>query len=137
MSEIPFGRTADVDFMFTKLVVADIDKSAAFYAGVFGLVEMHRIEAEIMKRSVSEVVFMATYAGGPMLILARFNDAPAPAHNELILGFATQDLEAALDRVVNAGGRIVEPIQQPYPGMRHAIIADGEGHLVQISQMMS
>jgi hypothetical protein len=70
MVEIPSGRTLDVDFMFTKLIVEDIETSATFYTSVFGLVEMHRIEARIMERPVTEVVYMPTYSGGPMFILA-------------------------------------------------------------------
>lgn len=136
MVDMPSGRTQDMNFMFTKLVVADIEKSAAFYSAVFGLVEMHRMEARMMDRAVTEVVYMATYSGGPMFILAQFNDAPMPAHNESILGFAADDMEAALNRVVEAGGQILEPIQEPHPGMRHAFVADVEGHVVQISQMM-
>lgn len=135
MVEVPSGRTLDADFMFTKLVVADMEKSAAFYTAVFGLVEMNRVEARIVGRPVSEIVYMPTYAGGPLFILAQFNDAPAPALNETILGFSAKDLEAVLERAVQAGGQVLEGIQEPHPGMRHAFIADVEGHVVQISSM--
>lgn len=135
MADVPSGRTLETDFMFTKLLVQDIERSAAFYTTVFGLVEMNRLEARIIDRPVEEVVYMATYAGGPMLILARFGDTHERGSDEVILGFATRDLEAALERTIQAGGKILEPIQEPYPGMRHAFIADEEGHVVQISQM--
>lgn len=135
MVEIPSGRTLDADFMFTKLVVADIEASVGFYASVFGLVEMHRLEAKMMERPVTEVVYLPTYAGGPMFVLAQFHDAPVPARSELILGFSSTDLEALLERAVKAGGRVVEAIQESYPGLRHAFVADIEGHIIQISQV--
>ena len=130
---IPHGRSLDADFMFTKLVVNDLDRAVAFYAAVFGLVEMHRLDAEITGRKVSEVVFMPTSEGGPMFVLAKFHDAAGPAKDELILGFATADLDALLERAVQAGGRIAE--QAAGGGFRHAFIVDPEGHLVQVSQM--
>ena len=132
---VPHGKTLDADFMFTKLQVSDLDKAGAFYTAVFGLVEMHRIDAAIAGRGLSEVIYMPTYEGGPMFILAKFHDASKPSTDELILGFATKDLDALLARVETAGGRVVEVIaagaQSPF---RTAFVSDGEGHLVQVSQ---
>ena len=137
-SGIPHGKTLDADFMFTKLLVNDLAKASAFYTAVFGLVEMHRVEAAITGRSVTEVIYMPTSEGGPMFILAKFNDVSTPSKDELILGFATKDLEALLARVEEAGGSVAEPIQDvPQAGMRHAFIRDAEGHLIQVSQVMA
>lgn len=135
-SQIPHGKTLDTDFMFTKLVVADLDGAVAFYSSVIGLVEMNRVEAAITGRQVSEVVFMPTYQGGPMFILAQFHDQEKPSSDELILGFATRDIEAALGRAVEAGGAVAEgPIEVPGTGgMKVAFVTDPEGHLVQLSQ---
>ena len=58
--EIPHGRTLETDFMFTKLLVNDLEKSAAFYSTVIGLIEMNRMEAEITGRKITEIVYMAT-----------------------------------------------------------------------------
>jgi lactoylglutathione lyase len=133
--EIPSGRALDADFMFTKLRVHDLDRAAAFYTSVFGLVEMHRVEAQIADRAVSEVIYMPTYAGGPMFILAKFQDEATPARDELILGFAVKDLDALLERAEKAGGRLVEDKPAgPTSPFRTAFIEDGEGHLLQISQ---
>ena len=49
---VPHGKTLDADFMFTKLQVSDLDKAGAFYTAVFGLVEMHRIDAAIAGRGL-------------------------------------------------------------------------------------
>ncbi len=134
-TEMPHGRALDTDFMFTKLQVDDLEKSAAFYMAVCGLVELQRVEAEIAGRRVSEICYRSTYPGGPMFILAKFHDAPKGHNDELILGFATRNLEAFLARAELAGGSVAEPIQEnPRAGLRHAFVRDIEGHLLQVSQ---
>lgn len=135
--QIPSGRSFDVDFVFTKLNVVDLDAATAFYAAVVGLVELQRVEAVIAGRPVTEVVYRPTYAGGPMFVLARFHDAVAPATSELIMGFAAQDLDAFVARALAAGGRVLEaPREIPGAGMRVAFVADPEGHVLQVTQML-
>jgi predicted enzyme related to lactoylglutathione lyase len=135
-SQIPDAKTQDTDFMFTKLQVKDLDKAVAFYVSVVGLVEMNRVEAEIAGRKVSEVVFMPTYPGGPMFILAQFHDTQTHAANELILGLATKDIAGFIARAEQAGGRVLEqPREVPgMGGMRVAFVTDPEGHVLQLSQ---
>lgn len=135
MASIPHAKTRDVDFMFTKLQVKDLDKAVQFYTSVIGLVEMHRVEAVIADRPVSEVVFMPTLPGGPLFILAQFHDTTVPAANELILGFATQDIAGLIARAEQAGGRVIEESREVsgMGGMRVAFIADAEGHVLQLS----
>lgn len=135
--QIPSAKTLDTDFMFTKLNVHDLDTATAFYASVVGLVEMTRVEAVIDGRPVTEVVYMPTYEGGPMFILARFHDVSAPAKGELIMGFASQDLDAFVTRAQQAGGKVIEaPREIPGAGMRVAFVADPEGHVLQVTQML-
>ena len=137
MASEPHGRTLDVDYMFTKLCVNDIERAAKFYESVCGLVEIRRMDAHMMGDPVTEIVYRATYPEGPMLILAKFTEAPAPATDEVILGFAVKDLEAMLERVEKGGGRILEPIQEsPGFAMRHAFVADPEGHRIQLSSVV-
>ena len=133
MASLPHGTTQDARFMFTKLMVHDIDKAAAFYSQVFGLVEMARFDAVITGRPLTEAVFQPGYEGGPLFILARFADSTGAASPETILGFATSDLEALIVRAEAAGGKVVDRIDIPGSG-RHAFIEDPEGHLVQASQ---
>jgi len=136
-SQIPNAKTQDTDFMFTKLQVKNLDGAVAFYSSVVGLVEMNRVDAEIAGRKVSEVVFMPTYPGGPMFILAQFHDTQAAAANELILGFATKDIAGFIARAEQAGGRVLEPAREVpgMGGMQVAFVSDPEGHVLQLSQM--
>ena len=133
--EIPHGRSLDTDFMYTKLLVDDLEKAAAFYASVCGLIEMQRVEAEIIGRKISEIVYLPTYKGGPLFVLAKFKDAPKPANDEVILGFAAKDLEAFAARVEAAGGRVLDKSgADNASGFGHIFVADVEGNVLQVSQ---
>jgi len=135
--QIPSAKALDTDFMFTKLLVSDLDTATTFYASVVGLVEMQRVEAVIDGRPVTEVVYMPTYPGGPMFILAHFHDAVAPSNSELIMGFASQDLDGFVARAEKAGGKVIEAARElPGAGMRVAFVADTEGHVLQVTQML-
>ena len=131
----PSERTRDADFMFIKLEVSDLEKCAEFYAEVFGLVELRRIEAIILSRPISEICFKPTYAGGALLVLAKFHDVTEPANNEVILGFSVEHLDAALGRATSAGGQIVERLDTADYG-RLAFVKDPEGHLIQVNEVI-
>lgn len=132
---MPHGAMLDANFMFTKLVVADLDTAAAFYTSVFGFVEMHRVEAAIDGRAVSEIIYMPTSEGGPMFILAKFLDSNMPATGETLLGFGVGDLDGLIARAVKAGGALKQRIDaQPGVPFHTAFLTDPEGHAVQVSQ---
>lgn len=133
--QMPSGRTLDTDFMFTKLAVDDLDKSAAFYATVFGLVEMHRLDAKIVGEPVSEVVYLSTYPSGPLFVLVKYTDAPKPPSGEVTLGFSTQDLDALVARLEKEGGRVLDITHDAY--FRTAFAHDPEGHKLQITQSVA
>ncbi len=125
------------DFGFTKLVVADLERSAAFYTAVAGLAESGRVDADIAGRKISEVLMQATTPGGPTLVLLHFHDRPSPAADEVILGFMTLDLEAFLKRTREAGGSVYEEIKSmPEHGVRVAFVKDVEGHLIEVVQLI-
>ena len=125
------------DFGFTKLLVADLERSAAFYKAVCGLEESARVDADIAGRKISEIMMQATTAGGATLVLLHFQDRPRPALDEVILGFITADLEAFLKRTRDAGGSVYEEIKSmPEHGVRVAFVRDVEGHLIEVVQMI-
>lgn len=131
---MPHDKSLDTDFMFTKLMVDDLEKVGAFYATVFGLVELHRLDAKIVERPIKEIVYKSTYAGGPMFVLVKFLDAPKPGNDQLALGFSTKDLDAFMVRLEKAGGRVLEQTQDDH--FRHAFAEDIEGNQLQVTQMI-
>jgi predicted enzyme related to lactoylglutathione lyase len=126
-------------FSFTKLVVHDLEKQAAFYRDVYGLHAVQRVKAEIGSEAIDEIM-LSSDPNAPFgsLVLLKFLPRSAAQTGELILGFLTDDLPALLDRVRAAGGRIHAPIKEmPEHGLRVAFATDPEGHLAEIVQMRS
>lgn len=126
-------------FGFTKLIVHDLEKLAAFYREVYGLHAVHRLRGEsIAGEEIDEIMLSAdpNAAYGTLVLLEYPGRGPSP-NGELILGFTTDDLPALLDRVRAAGGRIHAPIKEmPELSLRVAFATDPEGHLAELVQML-
>jgi predicted enzyme related to lactoylglutathione lyase len=129
------SATPLASFGFTKLVVADLDRAAAFYTTVCGLVETRRIDAEIGGRPIREILYAPASAGGATFVLLAYLDAKTPAANELILGFSTPDLPAFLARAKAAGGSVHQDLRK-LDEMKIAVafVKDPEGHLIEVIQ---
>jgi lactoylglutathione lyase len=124
-------------FGFTKLIVGDLEKSAAFYKSVCGVVEQARVDDVLDGRPISEILFNPATPGGPTFVLFTFHDTPKPFGSEVILGFMTPDLDAFLDRARAAGGTVVEELgSRPELGVKVAVVKDLEGHLIEVVQML-
>lgn len=125
-------------FGFTKLLVADLEKTATFYKSVCGLTELARVEASIDGRTIHEIMFNATGEGAATFVLLKFEGTQSPSSDEVILGFQTADLEAFVERTKAAGGKVVEDIsEKPEHGVRVAFVTDVEGHLIEVVQLLS
>jgi len=128
---------SDASFGFTKLVVADLDKAAAFYKSVCGLTEQARVEDKLGGRAIVEIIYAPAYQGGASFVLLTYPDTPKPASGEVILGFATPDVDAFVGRVLAGGGAVVDAaVSRPDHGVRVAIVKDPEGHLIEVVQML-
>jgi predicted enzyme related to lactoylglutathione lyase len=126
-----------IHFGFTKLVVADLDACAAFYTDVFGMKEQRRVHDEIAGRAIDEILFESTAPGGSTFVLLRFADAAEPSSDGVILGFVTDEIDALFARAVEAGGSIVEDVHDaPEHGVRVGFLADVEGHLIEVVQLL-
>jgi predicted enzyme related to lactoylglutathione lyase len=126
-----------VSFNFTKLLVGDLDKSAAFYGAVFKLEELFRVEDKIEGREIREVMYQPTHEGAATFVLLSFEDAPEPVVGETITGFTVADLDQVMADVVANGGQITDPIRDmPEMGIRVGFGRDPEGHLIEVVQML-
>lgn len=131
------GQKQKAHFGFTKLLVQDLEKAAAFYSSVCGLTEWARVEAEIAGRPIQEIMYSPTAEGGGTFVLLTFLDNAAPAREEVIIGFQTDDLEAFVERALAAGGKVVEPIRvMAEHGVKVAFVADVEGHLIEVVELL-
>jgi predicted enzyme related to lactoylglutathione lyase len=127
-------------FAFTKLVVHDLEKLAAFYREVYGLHAVSRLRGESIGREEIDEIMLSPdpqAAFGPFVLLAYPGRAPSPT-GEVILGFTSDDLPALLERVRAAGGGVHAPIKEmPELKLRVAFATDPEGHLAELVQLLA
>jgi catechol 2,3-dioxygenase-like lactoylglutathione lyase family enzyme len=136
-SEIPPARTKDAHFGVTKLVVHDLHAAHEFYSEACGLVEVFRYDSEIAGRPITEIGYAPTSEGGASFALIKFLDRDKPETGEQILGFTTDNIENFVARAETAGGRVTDPIREmPDLNLRVAFVEDGEGHLIEVVQML-
>ena len=124
-------------FTFAKLVVADLDAAQRFYEAVSGLSDPGEIKSAIAERPMRELVYYDA-AGRPLLILFSFEDDEPVGKGDMILGFATPDIEGFVARVLANGGSVLEPTHVSSAaggGVQVAILADPEGHWIEVVQI--
>ena len=121
---------------FTKIVVHDLDDMARYYGEVFGLTELHRVQAEIAGEPIDEIILGSDGAHDGGLVLLKFVGRAAPPLGEVILGFVTDDAVSLIERGIAAGGRPHGEVFDPgVPGAALVgFLADPEGHLAEIVQ---
>jgi lactoylglutathione lyase len=126
-------------YSFTKLVVDDLEKMAAFYCDVYGLDRVARVQAKIGPDPIDEIMLGVGSEMSPgSLVLLKFTGKPRPRNGEVILGFTTTDLSALVARVRAAGGGLHADIQEmPEMGIRVAFATDPEGHLAELVEMLA
>ncbi|MFO0690455.1 MAG: VOC family protein [Myxococcota bacterium] len=126
---------------FTKLVVDDLDRMAAFYTTVFDLHQTGRLTFE--KGAIGEPIEEIFLCPEPtdrygQFVLFKFLSRPAPRDSEVILGFDTHDLDTVLARAERCGGSLAAPIKaMPELGVRVAMLRDPEGHLCELVETRS
>ncbi|HKA14588.1 MAG TPA: VOC family protein [Myxococcota bacterium] len=130
----------DANYSFSKLIVHDLEKMAAFYGDAYGLHAVKRLRGQsIGGEEIDEIMVSADPNAeyGSLVLLKYLGRGPSPS-GELILGFTTDDLPVLLERVRAAGGSVHAPIVEiPEMKLRVAFATDPEGHLAELVQMLS
>jgi predicted enzyme related to lactoylglutathione lyase len=124
---------------FTKLVVRDLERMAAFYGEAYGLHAVQRVSGERIGSEEIDEILLSTdpHATWGSLVLLRYLGRAAPPTGEVILGFTTDDLPGLLERVQTAGGAVAAPLlEMPERKLRVAFAADPEGHLAELVQLV-
>jgi predicted enzyme related to lactoylglutathione lyase len=124
---------------FTKLIVHDLEKMAAFYRQAYGLHAVQRVRGErIGREEIDEIMLSADpNAAYGSLVLLRYLGRGSSPNGEVILGFTTGDLPTLLESVCAAGGAVTVPLQEmPERKLRVAFATDPEGHLAELVQLV-
>jgi len=120
-------------FTFTKLAVADLDRAVTFYSTCVGLRLLKRFVADEGPYAQEEAVLVnGNGERGPMLLLVRYLSRPAPPPGAAWLGFSVVDLDGTIAAVERAGGAVLVPVHEAL-GMRIAVVADREGHPIELT----
>lgn len=121
----------------TKLVVRDLDAADRFYQAI-GLKPVARnLGGEGDVRQQQSWLSVSGDSTTHMLILSEFLEVPAPAlpayPRELWLAFNVADVDATIAAVEAAGGSVLRAGEdRPEHAVRAAVVADNEGHIIEI-----
>lgn len=131
--------TQKISFSFTKIIVDDLDRIADFYKNAMDFREYQRHGDEVAGEAIEEIILIhgEEMGQGVPLIVWRFPDRDPPATSDCILGFQTNDLDTLVDKVVSAGGALVQaPWNNMEHGVRVAFMKDPDGRLLELVQLL-
>lgn len=122
---------------FTKLCVADLERSARFYTSIVGLREAWRYALPGLQEVVLQTV---DKPDGMSLGLMQW-DPPRPlvvGHEHGRIGVVTPDVDAFFVRACNLGARVLEePHAMPEVGVKVGFLADPDGYAVEVVQLLA
>lgn len=120
-------------FFFTKIVVGDVGAAERFYTRALGLEVTSRVKRDGDK-PVEETIFIVPgHDAGSRFIVERSFDRDPPPTGETVLGFFVGDVQESVDAALEAGARLIHPIQDnPEHQVRLAFVADPEGHVIEL-----
>jgi catechol 2,3-dioxygenase-like lactoylglutathione lyase family enzyme len=121
----------------TKLVVRDVAAAEAFYTAIGLKLVTRNLGGEAEVRQNQSWLSVTGDSSSHMLILSEFTEVPAPAlpayPREFWLAFNVADVAGIIAAVEAHGGSVVRPGEdRPEHGVRAAVIADNEGHIIEI-----
>jgi lactoylglutathione lyase len=121
---------------YTKLMVADLDAAERFYTTALGFKVFRRNTAPDGDYAQKEICLSLSGSPAPgFLVLSQYLARAAPPPGEAWIGFDVSDMDALVEAIVAAGGSIpVPPEDCPAHGVRSAVAADYEGHVIGLNQ---
>jgi len=122
-------RTLD----YVVLIVADLERSIAFYSKTLGLGLRHR--AERYAQLEAGTTRLALYTREAMQeTLGVSLDPPSLSAPAFELGFKVADCDEAFSELVDAGARAVTPPTTRPWGQRTAYVRDPDGNLIELAE---
>lgn len=121
----------------TKVVVRDVHAAERFYQAI-GLKPVgHNLGGEKEVRQQQAWLSVTGDASSHLLILSQFLEVPTPPRpdypGEFWLAFNVANVDAICVAVIAAGGKVLRAGEdRPEHGVRAAVVADPEGHIIEI-----
>ena len=131
-----------VGFHATKLVVRDVDAAERFYQAIGLKVVNRNVGGTKEVHQKQSWVSVTGDSSAHMLILSQFLEVPTPPRpdypGEFWLAFNVANVDAICAAVIAGGGSVLRPGEdRPEHSVRAAIVADPEGHIIEIVGPMS
>jgi lactoylglutathione lyase len=130
---------AKTSLYYFKLIVSDSEALADFYCDVFGMKEVRRFNALATDDPHLEIFLSAGLKEDDSQIsLMHYTNKPAPTPGEAAIAFMVEDVDAIVAAARAAGGtstRAAETLEEHR--VRYAIIADPEGHSIEVMQIVA
>ena len=118
---------------YVVLIVADLDRSLAFYTGTLGLELQHRA-AQYAQMKVG-TTRLSLYTRDAMAeTLGTALETPSTSAPAFELGFKVSDCDSAFSELVGAGAAAIVPPTTRSWGQRTAYVRDPDGNLVELAQ---
>lgn len=126
----------------TKLIVRDCDAAERFYGAIGLKLVARNTGGEGDVRQKQAWLSVSGDSASHMLILSEFLEVPPPPlpdyPREVWLAFNVADVDGVLAAAVRAGGSVLRPGEdRPEHAVRAAVVADHEGHIIEIVGPMS
>ena len=113
-----------VDKTYIMLMVADMSRALRFYTEAFAVTVV--VNSPYWSEFIVAGTTVALHPGG------------GGTETRTGLGFEVQNLEAALERATEVGGRITSPPRErPDERIRVAEVTDTEGNLITVAELIS
>jgi predicted enzyme related to lactoylglutathione lyase len=126
-------------FAFTKLVVADLEASGAFYEALCGYEPGREFASDVVGGRRREIAYRDP-TGGSGIILISYEGGLQPPPTGLVLGFNTSDIEGDQARIIGMGGSVVEEIRSVTAAgwtMRVGYFADHAGNVLELVERVA
>lgn len=118
---------------FVKFTVADLEGAAAFWSAVLGQREVMRFTLGEGDDAFEEVILGPVEGEGQSLLLVRYLHRPAPVPGDTVAGFGVTGIEEVVASAADGGGSVLSPPRAvPGAGVTVAVVADAEGHQVEL-----
>lgn len=136
VAESQAEATLPVGTIQYKLIVNDLDGAGAFYRDVLHLEQFMHFTSSMNRRPMEEILLKDRSGQLVPLVLIKFLDSSAPSHDQAVLVFFTDDIDAFVARVEQNGGKVAERRDDHEHKARIAFWYDPEGNLAETVQLL-
>lgn len=121
---------------FTKICVADLERSAKFYMSVIGMTKL----MEYQLPGLEEIILQSPGNAGLSLTLMKWTPARriVVGHEHGRLGVTTSDMPAFFEHARALGAKVTEePREMKDLGIRVGFLSDPDGYAIEVVQILS